>query len=263
MAYTVMTFNLRYNNPGDGQNAWPNRIDKVAEMIQSHAPLIVGTQEGYYEMLNDLQPKLAEYAWIGEGRFGARENEHCAIFYKQEELTLQQHGQFWLSETPEVTASISWNSGFPRVCTWAIFEHRKTGKRFIVYNTHLDHQSQQARDLGTKVIWAYIAAHHKEHALPVILMGDFNSRPTDLPIRFLRGETDLDGEQSWLKDAYTQLPDPIGWTAHDFQGGEAGEPIDYIFVSPDVAVVRTLVDRREINGGYPSDHYPVIAQINL
>lgn len=263
MECTVMTFNLRYNNPGDGLNAWPHRIDRVAQMILAHDPVVVGTQEGYFDMLTDLHPKLAEYEWIGEGRFGAHENEHCAIFYKKKELELQQQGQFWLSETPEVSASISWNSGFPRVCTWAIFEHKETGERFIVYNTHLDHQSQEARDLGTKVIWEYISAHHKEYSLPVILMGDFNSRPAELPIRFLRGELDLQGHESWLKDVYNVVPAPIGWTAHDFQGGEAGEPIDYIFVSPDVEALEAVVDRRQMGGGYPSDHYPVIAKINL
>ncbi|SDN71984.1 Metal-dependent hydrolase, endonuclease/exonuclease/phosphatase family [Paenibacillus sp. yr247] len=258
-----MTFNLRYNNPGDGPNSWPHRIDRVMETIRAYQPLVLGTQEGYFDMLQELHPKLDEYDWIGEGRFGAHENEHCAIFYKKVDLDLQQYGQFWLSESPEEVASISWNSGFPRVCTWAEFEHRESRKRFIVYNTHLDHQSQQARDLGSKVIWKYIAAHRMEYSLPIILMGDFNSRPTDLPIRFLRGESELQGLQTWLKDTYAALSGPIGLTAHDFKGGEVGEPIDYIFVSPDVEVLEAVVDRRQIDGVYPSDHYPVVAQLQL
>jgi endonuclease/exonuclease/phosphatase family metal-dependent hydrolase len=263
MECKMMTFNLRYNNPGDGPNSWPHRIDRVAEMIRAYDPLVVGTQEGYFDMLQELHPKLDDYDWIGEGRFGAHENEHCAIFYKKADLHLGQHGQFWLSESPEETASISWNSAFPRVCTWALFEHKESRKRFIVYNTHLDHESQQARDLGSKVIWEYITAHIMEHSLPIILMGDFNSRPAELPIRFFRGEIAQQGLQTWLKDAYSVRSGSIGRTAHDFKGSEFGEPIDYIFVSPDVEILEAVVDRRQVKGGYPSDHYPVVAQLQL
>ncbi|MFH5181724.1 endonuclease/exonuclease/phosphatase family protein [Paenibacillus sp. TAB 01] len=263
MKCTVMTFNLRYDNPNDGADAWPHRVDNVAETIREHSPLVVGTQEGYLAMLTALDEQLDGYTWIGQGRFGGHENEHCAIFYKEHELELRDHGQFWLSETPEEAASKSWDSMFPRVCTWAHFIHHETGKAFLVYNTHLDHYAQAARDHGSKVIWKRIVSHKEEFGLPVVLLGDFNSTPGDLPIRFLRGETAFEGHQTWLKDAYAALPGAIGLTAHSFQGGSDGEPIDYIFVSPDVEVLSTAVERRHFGGRYPSDHYPIVSRVSL
>jgi endonuclease/exonuclease/phosphatase family metal-dependent hydrolase len=173
------------------------------------------------------------------------------------------HGQFWLSETPFEPSSKSWDSDLPRICTWISFIHKASQKQFFVYNTHLDHLGEQARRKGSVLIWDTIRSQRLEFGLPVIVMGDMNSRPNDWSIRFLRGDMEHLGRQTWLKDAYTALPGIIGLTAHDFKGGEEGEPIDYIFVSPDIEVLVTEVDRRRIQGIYPSDHYPIISQLQL
>lgn len=263
MEWKVMTFNLRYNEPKDGDNAWPHRVRRVSHTIQEHDPILVGTQEGYYDMLTELHGVLEAYNWIGMGRFGEHVNEHCAIFYKKDQLEVLEEGHFWLSETPEVTASKSWDSMFPRVCTWVRFLDKHSQKAFIVYNTHLDHHSQEARENGVKVIWDYIRSHKSEHSLPVILMGDMNSHPSYLPIRYLKGEAGDEGPNGWLKDAYTAIEGNVGRTAHDFKGGADEAPIDYIFVSPEVELLETIVDRRQIEGGYPSDHYPIIASLRL
>jgi len=258
-----MTFNLRYNEPKDGENAWPCRVSRVSHIIQEHDPILFGTQEGYYKMLTELHGGLEAYNWIGMGRFGEHDDEHCAIFYKRDQLEVLEEGHFWLSDTPEVPASKCWDSMFPRMCTWARFRHMYTQKAFIVYNTHLDHRSQEARENGIKVIWDYIRSHKSEHSLPVIVMGDMNSHPNDPTILYLRGESYEKGPNGWLKDAYTALEGHIGRTAHDFNGGADEAPIDYIFVSPEVELLETIVDRRQIEGGYPSDHYPIIASLRL
>ncbi|SFL08654.1 Metal-dependent hydrolase, endonuclease/exonuclease/phosphatase family [Paenibacillus sp. 1_12] len=263
MNMTVMTFNLRYDTPDDGESAWPHRVNGAAQMIQDHNPLLVGTQEGFYPMLMELQEQIPEYAWVGHGRMGEHENEHCAVFYKASELEVQHQGQFWLSETPFEPASKSWDSHLPRICTWISFLHKTSQKQFVVYNTHLDHLGEQARKLGTALIWENISSHRIEFGLPVVLMGDMNSHPSDWPIRFLRGELEHMGKQTWLKDAYTALSGSIGLTAHSFQGGDEGEPIDYIFVSPEIEVLKTEVDRRKLRGVYPSDHYPIVSQLRL
>ena len=261
MDMTFMTFNLRRNTPLDGDLIWENRRDPSAKMILDHEPLVVGTQEGYYVMLTYLQEHLTDYAWLGDGRMGAHENEHCAIYYKKNELNVVDQGQFWLSETPSMPGSKSWDSDLPRICTWARFLHRESQKEFFVYNTHLDHMGERAREYGAMMIWDVLRSHREEFALPAILMGDLNSYPYNNPIRFLRGELEIEGRQTVLKDGYTALSGEIGLTAHDFEGGAEGEPIDYIFVTPDVNVVDISVDRRQIDGKYPSDHYPIIAKL--
>lgn len=263
MECKVMTFNLRYNEPKDGDNAWPYRIRRVSHTIQSHDPLLFGTQEGYYEMLTELHDALPAYNWVGLGRFGEHEDEHCAIFYKKDQLEVLEEGHFWLSDTPEVPASKCWESMFPRVCTWVRFRDMNSQKAFVVYNTHLDHHSEEAREQGVKVIWNYIRSYKSEHALPVIVIGDMNSYPSDPTILYLSGESEGEGPNGWLKDAYTALEGDVGRTFHDFKGEADEWPIDYIFVSPEVALLETIVDRRQVNGGHPSDHYPIIASVRI
>lgn len=259
-----MTFNLRYSNPGDGANAWPLRKHRAAGIIRKHEPLIVGTQEGLLPMLEDLDAQLPEYGRVGTGREGHTEGEHCAIFYRKDALSVKKTGQFWLSEQPDVPASKSWDSSLPRICTWARFEWKDTpGSELLFYNTHLDHVGQTAREKGAVLIWQSLQKHVARTSLPAILTGDFNSYPDNAVVRFFRGETSIDGQTARLTDAYSLLPE-VGRTAHSFQGGIEGQPpIDYIFVTPDVDLVSVTVDRSQIDGGYPSDHYPVVAQIRI
>jgi len=118
----VMTFNVRYPNPGDGANVWPARRDLLVEVIRSRRPDLVGTQELYYEQGQYIVEKLPEYAWFGLSRRGNHEDEHMGVFYRKNRLRVIDSGDFWLSATPEKPGSISWNMSLPRMVTWAQFE---------------------------------------------------------------------------------------------------------------------------------------------
>jgi endonuclease/exonuclease/phosphatase family metal-dependent hydrolase len=247
-----------------GGNAWSYRSQKVSKLIQQHQPLVFGTQEGLLHMLEDIEKDLAEYSWIGEGRRGGKTDEFCAIFYQETQLEVVESGQFWLSEQPTVPNSISWESDFPRICTWAHFRTRTDStKEFIVYNTHLDHVSQSARENGVRLIWEKLEKHYDEKKLPIILMGDFNSEPDNVVVQFLRGYDSINGVKANLQDVYGKLKGSPGKTFHFYEGGVEGEPIDYIFTTPDIRIMNTEVDRSEIDESYPSDHYPVITTVVL
>ncbi|WP_239616063.1 endonuclease/exonuclease/phosphatase family protein [Cohnella mopanensis] len=260
MKLTIMTFNLRVNTPIDGDNAWPYRIRHATDLVRKAEPLIIGTQEGRYDMLRDLDQELSDYSRLGEGRSGyesgdPRMDECCAIFYKHDRIKVIKQGQFSLSETPEIPGSVSWDSSYPRFCTWACLERiDEPGRRFYVYNTHFDHEGQLAREESAKLLLDRIARCQEEEGLPVLLTGDFNSFPENPAIVTLRQN---------LIDAYLAHPEPIGRTFHDFEGGVEGEPIDYLFFTRDVALLETTVYRDEYEGKYPSDHYPISAQVLL
>lgn len=144
---TVMTLNLRLDVESDGENAWPHRVDAVADTISHSGAEIVGTQEGLPHMLAELDQRLPDYSRIGEPRRDG--DESCAIWYRHELMNVVEWGQFWLSETPDIRESVSWGSSFPRICTWALFCWSKQPTRRIrVYNTHLDHVSREARQNG-------------------------------------------------------------------------------------------------------------------
>jgi endonuclease/exonuclease/phosphatase family metal-dependent hydrolase len=264
MELNVMTFNLRVDVPSDGENAWPYRADKASKIIREHQPLVIGTQEGLLRMIEDLEKDLPEYRWIGEGRRGGRTDEFCAIFYNHEKLEVVETGQFWLSEQPDVPNSISWESDLPRICTWGQFRLKgEQDNEFILYNTHLDHISQPARENGAHLIWEKLSKHQQEKQLPMILTGDFNSEPGNSVIQFLRGEVPIHEKTTDLQDAFSLLDSSVGRTFHNFKGGLEGEPIDYIFTTPNVGLRNTEVVRMAIGGSYPSDHYPIITTLTL
>jgi len=260
MELTIMTFNLRVNVSFDGDNAWPYRKQHAAELIRRVNPLVIGTQEGRYDMLRDLDSELPQYSRLGEGRSGYESgnlqmDECCAIFYRKDLIKPIKQGQFWLSDTPEVAESISWDSSYSRFCTWACFETiDNSEQRFYVFNTHFDHEGQQAREESAKLIIDRITQIHEAEGYPVLLTGDFNSYPNDLGIIKL---------QEALIDASTVLDEPMGLTFHDYKGGTEGEPIDYLFFTQDVTVLETIVYRDEIEGRFPSDHYPIATRVRL
>lgn len=262
MDVTFMSFNLRYNEIQDGENAWPYRVEKVAEVIRSHEPLVIGTQEGLHPMLLDIEQSLPQYGFIGEGRYGGQQDEHNAIWYDKEQITPVESGQFWLSEQPSQPGSISWNSSLPRICTWARFQFIKgAANEFIVFNTHLDHESEEAQVNGIRLVRQQMEERFRKRPLPMVLMGDLNSTPDSPVLDVLHSNPD--GSLLSLTDAYTAAAGKVGPTFHDFKGGEDGEAIDYIFVSSDVRVMATKVIREQINGRYPSDHYPVAARVSM
>ncbi|WP_408007653.1 endonuclease/exonuclease/phosphatase family protein [Pseudalkalibacillus sp. A8] len=264
MDMKVMTFNLRVDLPQDGANSWPHRIKKVSSIIKKHQPIVMGTQEGLLYMIEALRKDWPDYHWIGEGRSGGMTDEFCAIFYDHRKLEVVESAQFWLSEKPDVPNSISWESDFPRVCTWGHFRFKKEPyQEFIHYNTHLDHISQSAREHGIHLISEKLNEQHRKKKLPVILTGDFNSEPDDPVVRFLRGEAELFDRSANLQDSFIKLEGTFRKTFHGFQGGKEGGPIDYIFTTRDVEVVKSEIDNSEVNGAYPSDHYPVITTLKF
>jgi len=255
VTYGIMTFNLRYWNQEDGEHSWPNRRDSVARLIAEKNPLVVGTQEGLYPMLCDLDARLPSYERIGQGREGAQDGEFCAIYYRKDLMDVKAHGQFWLSETPDVVGSMSWDTSLPRICTWALLEGRVYARRFMVFNTHLDHRGQEAREKGAELIWSVMSKHILVDRLPCILMGDMNCTPENRVIQFLR---------THLVDTLASQGQDTKGTFHGFRGSTEGrQPIDYIFCSSDIKVTSAQIVDETIDGVYPSDHYPVLANMTF
>jgi endonuclease/exonuclease/phosphatase family metal-dependent hydrolase len=257
MIFSIMTFNVRVHVPSDGLNAWPYRVEKLATLINQEHPMIIGTQEMLPSMIKELDGKLTDYDWFGKPR--RRDDEYSAIFYRKDKFKVLNHGTFWLSETPAVEGSISWNSNFPRVCTWGEFESIENPHcKFRVFNTHLDHISEEARSKGVHVILHFINQLREKENLPIILMGDFNAFPNSHAVQFLQ-------EDAQFINAYSKidLDEHLRKTYHDFKGGIEGEPIDYIFTSPNIEIIKAEIIHKTVDNMYPSDHYPVTALIKV
>jgi len=259
---TVMTFNLRFDNPRDGEHAWPHRREAAAALIRAHAPHLLGTQEGLAPQLEELQALLPGYTAFGTGRRGPRQDEHCQVFYRSDTLRLRRHGDFWLSETPDTVGSITeaWNNTLPRMASWGEFEVIESGDRITFLNTHLDHASPTARERGAAQIVRFL--QRPEIAHPVVVAGDLNALPDSLPLQILVGEVPVDGSPSPLRDACLLsggLSDD-GPTFHAFTG-RGQERIDYLLVEPSLRVTRCEVLNAPIEGRWVSDHFPVVATL--
>ncbi|HEY5799568.1 MAG TPA: endonuclease/exonuclease/phosphatase family protein, partial [Burkholderiaceae bacterium] len=171
----VATYNLRYDNPKDGDNAWPHRKELVKSLIRYHDFDVFSTQEGLAHQLDELAT-MAEYAFVGIGRDdGKRGGEHSAIFYKRERFTLLRSGDFWLSQTPD-KPGLGWDAKCcNRIASWAQLRDRHTGKRFYFFSVHFDHEGEVARRESAKLMVKKIAEIAGSE--PVICAGDFNSVP--------------------------------------------------------------------------------------
>jgi len=252
----VATYNLRYNNKGDGVNAWPNRKEFVKALIKFHEFDIFGTQEGLRGQLNDIA-ELNEFAFFGAGRDDGKEaGEHSAIFYRKDRFKMLESGNFWLSETPDKPGK-GWDATCcNRICSWGKFRDLKTKKEFFFFSVHFDHQGIEARRQSGKLMVAKVKEIAKND--PVIMVGDLNSTPETEQVQTI---------QTLLQDAHniTQQP-PYGpeGTFNSFKfDAPMDKRIDYIFVSKQFDVLKygVLTDAKEQR--YPSDHQPVVAKVVL
>jgi len=257
----IMTFNIRYDNPDDGPNAWPNRKQLVASTIHFHKADIVGLQEVLAHQLEDLSEMLPLYQWIGVGRDdGKAAGEFSPVLYRPDRLILKESGTFWLSETPN-RVSRGWDAACNRIVTWGRFQLRfptdVPNQELYVFNTHFDHRGEIARKESALLVRKKVLEISGEK--PFILTGDFNAVPDSEPVRLLLELSEI--RDSRLAYRVTSHGPTYTFTGFDPVPKTEGEPIDYIFISPRFQVIRHATIPDHFNGRLPSDHYPVFTEI--
>ena len=255
-ALDLMTFNLRYAS-ATGANRWPLRRPCVAQVLRGQAPDVIGTQEGLFGQLKDIAADLPELGWIGLGRDGGSRGEFMAVFYRRERLEPVEYDHFWLSDTPEVMGSTTWGNTNRRMVTWVTFEDRATGRRFQFWNTHFDHQVEEARRKSAALVLARIA--RVPATMPVVLAGDFNAvSGASRSYEILVGEGGL--RDTWHAAAQRGEAD-----ANSFNGFEElerkGQRIDWILHRGGARVLHAGVVTTRVDGQWPSDHCPVTTRL--
>lgn len=262
----VMTFNIRFANTNDGYNFWDNRKDIVKSVIQYHEADVVGLQEAMRSQLDDLSNMLPGYVWFGVCRTDGfttpdPDNEFSAILYNEQRLERLDGATFWLSETPDVAGSQSWDAALPRIVTWAKFRDKRSDEEFFHFNTHFDHVGVTARAESAKLILARIEQIAGD--APVVLTGDFNCEPTDMPYRVLTEKADANSLQDALFVSKMPHHGPLStWSGFSFPG-VPGRRIDYIFVNENVAVLKHAILSESWSGRFPSDHLPVVSKVMI
>lgn len=266
-AIRVMSFNIRYPNPNDGLHDWDHRRPLVASLLQYHDPDILGVQEAFRRQLDEMKEDMPQYQWYGVCRTDGTtqpqpDGEFSAILYRHDRFQRLDGGTFWLSGTPDVAGSKSWDAALPRIVTWARFRDKRNNTAFFFFNTHFDHMGEEARKESAGLLLQKMESIAGDAHL--ILTGDFNCRDTSPPYKILTDTT----TRYALTDAMSvsQIPHhgPVSTFSGDFLSprSDDGNRIDYIFVRGLVAVYRHATLTDSWGGNLPSDHLPVLADIN-
>lgn len=254
----VMSYNIRYGTAKDGDNHWDQRKQNLVTTITDFAPDLLGTQETLEFQADYIGEHLSGYTYFGRSRMKTP-NEHCGIFYNSKRFTWLAGGHFWLSETPEIPESKSWDSSLPRMVSWILLSdnQRETAPAILFVNTHFDHRGGEARQRSSELIRQRIddlqAMAGNAH---VILTGDFNTAANSAPYQALLQDN------HHLADTYRVAhPEPTQdeGTFGGFRGETSGPRIDWILASPPLKVLSADIDRRQFDGRDPSDHFPVTA----
>ncbi len=256
----VMSFNIRLDVESDGENRWDARKEKVAALMNYYEPDFIGAQEVQHHQLQYLLSTLKNYRSAGVGRDdGKTGGEYSCILYNHRRVEPVRQSTFWLSATPD-SVSRGWDAACHRVCTYGLFKIKSTGQLCWVFNTHFDHVGEVARASSARLIIERIQSLNRGYGYPVVLTGDFNAQPGDEPVKYIA---------SYMTNCrQVSLQNPYGpadtWNAFRFDQQPEG-CIDYIFIAPaskwKVHKFATITD--SYNQKYPSDHFPVMATLEL
>jgi endonuclease/exonuclease/phosphatase family metal-dependent hydrolase len=249
---TVMSFNIRMGTANDGTNSWEYRYPATAMMIYDQKPDVVGVQEALYEQVMYLKNALSpDYKVFGVGREdGRNKGEHMEILYNKKTVKVLKWGTFWLSETPK-KPSMGWDAACYRSATWALMKEKKSGRKFYMVNTHLDHIGVVAREKGLQLICNKIAEMNKS-GLPMVLTGDFNMEITDpsmAPVKKAMKNARTDAVKTDDHFSYN------GW-------GKDSDTIDYVWYSGFSSCTEfQTVTKPYMDRTFISDHFPVKAHL--
>ena len=252
----VLSFNIRYNNPDDGEHAWPNRKGMVASVVRFHAADLIGMQEVLRSQIDDLTVLLPNYSWYGVGRNdGKNSGEFSPIFYRRNRFQLLDSGEFWLSKNPDQIGSKSWDAALPRIATWVKFRDRESKQEFIHLNTHFDHRGEVARARSAELILDRLKTLSGN--MPAVVTGDFNVPPESEAYATMTSML-VDSKLESVSEPHGPEGTFGGFTV---KVDDTGDRIDYVFVAEGTKVLRYAALSDQWDGRYPSDHLPVLAEI--
>lgn len=252
----IMTYNIRYDDTKDSINGWAQRKHYVLKIMEESDAKIIGVQEALLHQMKDIDHAFVNYEYVGVARDdGYEHGEYSAIFYDTTLFKMIKNQTFWLSDMPE-RPSYGWDAAFKRICTAVLLKHIESHQEFWVFNTHFDHMGIQARKKSAELVLERIIQFNPDH-LPTILMGDFNVTHFEKPYKTITKS---------LQDTHLASNEIKGRNIGTYNGfQEVFEPksIDFIFTNQLNILFYTQIVDQLPNGNYPSDHFPILVELNL
>lgn len=253
----LVTFNIRLDCGSDGKNNFEFRKPIIQKKLETEQPDLLCFQEVLPHVALWLKEILPEFSIVGCGREQDLTGEQTMVAVRSSKFQIFSMQTFWLSETPLVSGSRYPNqSSCPRTATELVLQELETGELYHLINTHLDHESSEARVCGMQqILKRFEETGSKlkqvgQRAAHQILTGDFNALP-DAP------------EISMMKEQLKDVTEGIELTFHDFGREKTCQKIDYIAVSKNIICDSLECWKDCENGVYLSDHYPVAAVLRV
>jgi len=264
----VLTANILLDSPayeGSTTASWDVRRDYTFKVMESVKPDIICTQEVLKRQADDMQKHFADYELFGfvgpfmdahtTGYHGVTKN---VLLYRKDRFEFVSAGTYWLSETPLVAGSVSWDCLRGRHANWLRLRDRKSGHEFRIIDTHFDHKGKQGRVEQAKILNAESSQYLPE--FPQIMAGDFNADQKNPAIEELKNG-------GWT-DTYAAIhgPEDPGFTFHGMEGEEhksKSGKIDFIFCRGNVRPLGSEIVKDHEGKRYPSDHYFLWADLEL
>ena len=202
--------------------------------------------------LDDLRRDLSGYEGLGRARELGGGGEFVPLLFLRNRFDADQWGVFWLSETPDVEGSMGWDADNPRISTWAVLRDRETSRAFLVINTHLDRWGTLAREASAELL---VSRASRFAGVPLLVIGDLNVTEDDTTFAALQA--------GLLRDSYRDLYEgPAPPTIHHY-GERFGGKIDFVLCDPNWRTLGAEIVTDRPLGRWPSDHYPVMADLEL
>lgn len=254
-ATRVMSFNVRCAN--DPEGSIKNRSKIVTAIIEQYLPDSFGVQEATPRWLDIIDEAFAHrYGRVGEARDDSGAfTEYSCVYYLKDKYNLVDSGTIWLSETPDVPNTGSFDTACKRIASWAVLEDKQTGVKYTHINTHLDHVLESTRVGQAGVLVDKLKQLQSEGT--VVCTGDFNTFEDGEVYATMLKHTDDTRTVAKNTDS--------GITYHDYGKIKEDESsaIDFIFVTKGTEVENYKIIRNTAKDMYPSDHYPIVADIYL
>ena len=259
----VMTFNLRIEAPEmDGINNLPNRKGKILATIENEKPDLIGFQEALDDTRAWLRDSLSDYIFVGCGRLRGFKGESAPLAFRKDRFEMVNMETFWLSSTPNIPESRyegTDQSHNPRHVIAVTLKPIDSDSLLLFVNTHTDHEGSISRTLASAQILEYVSSKN----LPCVITGDFNADPCSTEIKMIT---------SCKNFPLVDCTSNIELTFHGFgkielygeKNNDEPNKIDYVFTNLETDVNRSYAVEDKHEGGiYISDHYPVVAYVNI
>jgi len=266
----VMTFNILCSFCAkDGYDKWAQRLPHLQALIKRHDADLIGMQEQFVTNPDggEITALVATHPVYEAIYYKAKEGEpfdypDATIYYRRERFEAREHGFFWLSPTPDTPFSKGFADGgqLYRLVAWTRLYDKTSRREFVFATTHFDN-NPPSQEKSVPLVLQRLGPMAK--TLPLIFVGDYNSKPSSKAYKILT--EGIDGKGFKLQNSF-DLVGPDKWRAASDvtppPAYDTTQRIDHIFVAGGTFQVSDWVvdlTRYGEKKRRPSDHWAMIA----